>query len=257
MVLVEIFGLQIEASSGLPLVLLREVDEPHRILPIFIGGPEALAIARGLQGVTAERPLTHDLLIDLLERTGSRIDEVAVTELRDRTFIAELRLDGPSGHRVVSSRPSDAIALAVRVGAPVYASEDVLDEAGAVLQEGTISDEPEEAIEEAVEEFREFLEGLKPSDFQGAGSRPVEETVVPEADPLHSEPGTAAGPGAGAGHGDAFTTEDDTTEDDEDEDAVPYVEGQAGEASNGDAPPDEGGPDDDADGGNGSSSKRG
>lgn len=252
MVLVEIFGLQIEASSGLPLVLLREVDEPHRILPIFIGGPEALAIARGLQGVTAERPLTHDLLIDLLERTGSRIDEVAVTELRDRTFIAELRLDGPTGHRVVSSRPSDAIALAVRVGAPVYASEDVLDEAGAVLQEGTISDEPEEAIEETVEEFREFLEGLTPSDFQGATSRSAEETVIPEADPLRSEPGNApgTGPGSGADRGDAVTTEDD-----EDEDAVPWAEGPADQASNGDAPPDAGEADDDADGGNGSSPK--
>ena len=134
MVLVEIFGLQIEASSGAPLVLLREVDDPHRLLPIFIGGSEALAIARGLQGVTADRPLTHDLLVQLLERTGNRLEDVAVTDLRDGTFFAELRLEGRGGRRIVTSRPSDALALAVRVGAPVYASEAVLDEAGAVLQ---------------------------------------------------------------------------------------------------------------------------
>ena len=172
--LVEIFGLQIEASTRAPLVLLREVDDPHRVLPIFIGGPEALAIARGLQGVTADRPLTHDLLVQLLERTGNRLEDVAVTDLRNGTFFAELRLDGRSGRRVVTSRPSDALALAVRVGAPVYASEAVLDEAGAVLQ--SADDEGEAAAtaagsvpEEVVEEFRGFLENLEPADFLEGG----------------------------------------------------------------------------------------
>jgi bifunctional DNase/RNase len=185
MVLVEIFGLQIEASSGLPIVLLREVDDPHRVLPIFIGGPEALAIARGLQGVSSDRPLTHDLLVELLERTGNHLEEVAVTELRDGTFFAELRLGSNDGRHVLSSRPSDAIALAVRLGAPVYASEEVLDEAGAVLRQ---ADELEaggdpEAIEEVVEEFREFLDELNPADFLGGTSaepRPTAEGIAAE-----------------------------------------------------------------------------
>lgn len=178
MVLVEIFGLQIEATSGAPLVLLREVDDPHRLLPIFIGGSEALAIARGLQGVTAERPLTHDLLVQLLERTGNRLEDVAVTDLRNGTFFAELRLEGRNGRRVLTSRPSDALALAVRVGAPVYAAEAVLDEAGAVLQpaEGDESDDPRlaptltgPAADEVVAEFRGFLDQLDPADFLEGG----------------------------------------------------------------------------------------
>jgi len=200
MVLVEIFGLQIEASTGAPLVLLREVDDPHRLLPIFIGGSEALAIARGLQGVTADRPLTHDLLIQLLERTGNRLEDVAVTDLRDGTFFAELHLDGRSGRRVVTSRPSDALALAVRVGAPVYASEAVLDEAGAVLQPADDAKHEEAggegssapplsgpAAEEVVEEFRGFLENLDPSDFMeeggGRADRPGDPPERPDDPP--------------------------------------------------------------------------
>jgi uncharacterized protein len=189
MVLVEIFGLQIEASSGAPLVLLREVDDPHRLLPIFIGGSEALAIARGLQGVTADRPLTHDLLVQLLERTGNRLEDVAVTDLRDGTFFAELRLEGRGGRRIVTSRPSDALALAVRVGAPVYASEAVLDEAGAVLQtedgdEAEASSVSAPVAEEVVEEFRGFLENIDPSDFLEAGGG----GAVPSDEPERPEP---------------------------------------------------------------------
>jgi bifunctional DNase/RNase len=186
MVLVEIFGLQIEAASGAPLVLLREVDDPHRLLPIFIGGSEALAIARGLQGVTADRPLTHDLLVQLLERTGNRLEDVAVTDLREGTFFAELHLQGRDGRRVVTSRPSDALALAVRVGAPVYAAEAVLDEAGAVLQtaddalEGPDVEGPTgPALEEALEEFRGFLEEVDPADFLEGERRPDDDPPAP------------------------------------------------------------------------------
>jgi hypothetical protein len=132
---------------------------------------------------------------------------------------------------VVSSRPSDAIALAVRVGAPVYASEDVLDEAGAVLQEGPLPDEPEEAIEEAVEEFREFLEQLNPADFQGSPPRAPGES---RAEPL------------------ADTSESDASDEaDTDEDAVLWADGGHDHESNGDTAPDETGLDDDEDGDNG------
>jgi bifunctional DNase/RNase len=235
MVLVEIFGLQIEASSGLPIVLLREVADPHRVLPIFIGGPEALAIARGLQGISSDRPLTHDLLVDLLERTGNHLEEVAVTELRDGTFFAELRLGSDGGRRVLSSRPSDAIALAVRVGAPVYASEDVLAEAGAVLRQADDNEEDEEkpsgaaevaeaadpvVIDEMIEEFRGFLDELNPSDFlarEQPGPPPAGGAPTERADEPHLETAEpAAPPGEPDGPDDGPRADDVEADGDED-----------------------------------------
>lgn len=161
MVLVELFGIQVDAESNSPLLLLREVEAPNRVLPIYVGGAEAASIVRGVEGIVAERPLSHDLLVDLLETTDTRLDEVEVTAVQDGTFLAELHLDGRTGHRVVPSRASDAIALAVRLDAPLFASEEVLAEAGALL---VYSDD---AIDEAVSGMREFLEGVEPTDFQG------------------------------------------------------------------------------------------
>jgi bifunctional DNase/RNase len=160
MVLVELFGIQVDAESNSPLLLLREVDAPNRVLPIFVGGAEAASIARGIEGITPDRPLTHDLLVDLLESTETRLDEVAVTAVEDGTFLAELHLEGLTGARVVASRASDAIALAVRLDAPRFASEEVLAEAGAVLVYS------EEAIDEAVEDLRELLGDIEPADFE-------------------------------------------------------------------------------------------
>ncbi len=179
MVPVEIFGLQVEESTSTPLLLLRELARPHRVLPIFIGGAEAVAIVMGLQGLVAERPLTHDLLVDMLTTTGTRLEEVAVTEVRNGTFLAELHLAGITGSRVVSSRPSDAIALAVRMHVPLFASESVMDEASAVVGPGDGDDGGEDAdlaaelaasydeltIDEEVDELREFLADVDPADF--------------------------------------------------------------------------------------------
>jgi len=159
MVLVELFGIQVDAESSTPLLLLREVEAPNRVLPIFVGGAEARSIAWGVEGVVTERPLTHDLLVDLLETTDTRLDEVAVTSVVDGTFLAELHLDGVQGAHVVPSRASDAIALAVRLDAPLFASEAVLEEAGAMLVYS------EESIEEAVEDLRGFLDDVRPADF--------------------------------------------------------------------------------------------
>lgn len=185
MVPVEVFGVQIEATTGSPLVLLREVADPHRVLPIFVGGPEAFAIAVGLEGLEVERPLTHDLLADVMARTDTHLDDVMVTELREGTFFAELHLRGPDGLHTVASRPSDAIALAVRMHAPVFAAEDVLAEAGAMLQvvadtgddtdaedtdgDGERDRPSEQAIDEAVGVFRSVLDGVDPADFGDAG----------------------------------------------------------------------------------------
>lgn len=168
---VDLVGLHLEASSGAPLVLLREEDEPHRMLPIFIGGPEAASIALALSGQEPPRPVTHDLFAALLETLDVTVDHVEVTEVRDGTFLAELAVRGPSGGRRLDSRPSDAIALAVRVHAPMYVSDEVLDEAGAIVSE--VSEEAleeegpdDEVIDDEVARFRSFLEELEPGAFQ-------------------------------------------------------------------------------------------
>jgi bifunctional DNase/RNase len=160
---VEIAGVGFEATSGMPLVVLRETDEPHRALPVFVGGAEAAAISVALSGQAPPRPLTYDLMADLVERLGARIERVEVTELRDGTFLAELAVTGPGGGHRLDVRPSDAIALALRTHAPLFVSDAVLDEAGAVVPD-------EEAIDEEVAAFRSQLDNLDPADFADGGS---------------------------------------------------------------------------------------
>jgi bifunctional DNase/RNase len=162
MVEMELLGVKLELPSNTPVVMLREVEGRRRVLPIFIGLPEANAIAFALDGVVPPRPLTHDLLCNVLEETGWRLERVVVTELNEGTFYAELHLQGPAGAQVVSSRPSDAIALAVRVGAPMFADEAVVDEAAAEVDEPEEGDTDSEAV---VEEFRSFIENVNPEDF--------------------------------------------------------------------------------------------
>jgi len=160
MVEMELIGVRVELPTNAPIVLLRETEGEHRTLPIFIGGPEATAIAFALEQVETPRPMTHDLMKDVLEGLDARLDRVVVTELRESTFYAELHLATNGQIRVVSSRPSDAIALAVRTGTTIYADETVLDEAGLPPEE-----EPEEEQDEVVEQFREFIDRVNPEDF--------------------------------------------------------------------------------------------
>ena len=133
--------------------MLRE-RSGSRYLPIWVGAVEASAIAYAHQGVVPPRPLTHDLLIDVLGALGQSVEKVEITDLSDGVFFATLHL---SGGVAVSARPSDAIALALRAGAPIVGSESVLDAAGIEL--------PEEEKTEDLEEFREFLENVNPEDF--------------------------------------------------------------------------------------------
>lgn len=164
MKLVEIVGLHIEASSGAPLVLLREHDEPHRVLPIFVGGPEAASIALALSGEAASRPLTHDVMAALVTSVDAHVDSVEVTGLRDGAFFAELAISGPTGGMRLDTRPSDGIALAVRLGAPLFVSDAVLEEAGALF----VDELDEEAIDDEVAEFRTLLDDLDPTEIAGA-----------------------------------------------------------------------------------------
>jgi len=144
-------------------VLLRtsgEEEGESLILPIFVGGPEATAIALAHEGVEPPRPMTHDLFAQALDAMDVQVERVVITELRERTFFAELHMRSPSEARVMSARPSDAIALAVRMDVPIYAEDELLAEVG-------YSDAPEaeEESEDVVEEFRDFIDSVKPEDF--------------------------------------------------------------------------------------------
>src|SRR4051812_45125987 len=160
MVEMHLVGVRVELPTNNPIVLLREADGDHRVLPIFIGAVEATAIAFALQGVVTQRPMTHDLMRDLLQALQVRVERVIVTELRDGTFYAEIEMAQNGSSTRVSSRPSDAIALAARLGTPIYADEAVLEEAAIVVSE-------EDEQEEEVEKFRSFLEDVNPEDFAG------------------------------------------------------------------------------------------
>jgi uncharacterized protein len=148
-----------ERPTRTPVVILRELTGQRRLLPIFIGTPEAQAIALSMQNIETPRPMTHDLLKNMLEELGAQVERIIVTELREGTFFAEIVVSAGGEVRSVSSRPSDAIALAVRIGSPIFAEEEVLDEAGRVAQPD------EEQAEQMVEEFRAFIDHVNPDDF--------------------------------------------------------------------------------------------
>jgi uncharacterized protein len=172
---VDVVGLDLEVMSYAPVVLLREHDAPHRVLPIFVGGHEALAIVLGLRGEPPHRPLTHDLLAALIGCLDARVDHVEVTELREGTLLARLVLQARGGGRSLDSRPSDAIALALRVDAPLFVSEAVLDEAGAIVPDLISQD----AVDEDIERFRAFLDDVDPAEFRDA---PVMDQATAETD---------------------------------------------------------------------------
>lgn len=138
-----------------------------RTLPIFIGAPEATAIAFALQGVETPRPMTHDLIRDLLTSLGAGVRRVVVTELRDATFFAELVIEA-DGHEVaVSARPSDAVAVAVRTGAAIFVDDGLMEAEGIILPPDEDEDEDDGDVnpDELVGEFRDFLETIRPEDF--------------------------------------------------------------------------------------------
>jgi len=149
-------GVRIELPTNQPIVLLREA-EGERFLPIWIGQAEAAAIALALQGVVTPRPMTHDLLKNILEEMAVQVQNIVITELREGTFYAVINMQRNGTSYEISSRPSDAIALAVRLNCKILASEEVLNEASILIPSGEDDEE--------VEKFREFLENVNPEDF--------------------------------------------------------------------------------------------
>ncbi|MDQ3738591.1 MAG: bifunctional nuclease family protein [Actinomycetota bacterium] len=172
MVPLELMGVRVEVPANTPMVLLREPEGRQRLLPILIGTAEATAIHAAVEGLEPPRPLTHDLMATLLDEFGVGLARIVITEVRDHTFYAELHLvegtdpldnlpsDVEADH-VVSCRPSDAIALAVRCGAAIYAAEDLIEECGQDPEA-----DPAEEAEEILDEFRDFIENVSPEDFK-------------------------------------------------------------------------------------------
>jgi hypothetical protein len=163
MVEMHLSAVRVELPTNVPILLLQEATG-DRTLPIYVGRPEAEAIAGALQGVVTKRPMTHDLMRDILTEVGVALDHVVITELKDQTFYAELRLRRGATHYVVSARPSDAIALAVRAGATIYAEEALLDAEGIVISQNDDSEDQGDG-DELVAQFHEFIEGVRPEDF--------------------------------------------------------------------------------------------
>lgn len=166
MVEVRLRAVRVDLQSNTPVLLLQETDGEGRTLPIFIGTPEAAAIAYALQGVAMPRPMTHDLIRDILSSLDVSVERVVITELRSSTYFAELQLRRGGERAVVSSRPSDAVAVAVRTGSPLYVADDLMDAEGILLAIEP-SDDEDESPDELVGQFRQFLDSIKPEDFSG------------------------------------------------------------------------------------------
>ncbi len=160
MIELQLVGVRVELPTNQPIVLLKE-KEGERYLPIWIGPVEATAIALGMQGIETQRPMTHDLMRDLLQGIGISVERIVITELREGTFYAEIQMSQNGDSVSVSSRPSDALALAVRMNLTIFADEAVIEEASIAVK-----DEDEPDAEQEVERFREFLEQVSPEDFK-------------------------------------------------------------------------------------------
>ena len=154
-----IYGVSFDMVGKQPIVLLK-TREGNRFLPIWIGHPEAAAILMKLQGANTPRPMTHDLISDVLGELDIECTKVAVTELRENTFYASITLQLAGREVEVDSRPSDALALAVRTGATIFAAEEVISES-AIEFEHEVED-----TEQVVEQFKDFLDNVSPEDFQ-------------------------------------------------------------------------------------------
>ena len=158
---VRLSAVQVDLQSNNPVILLQEKDG-GRSLPIFIGAAEATAIAYALQQVAVPRPLTHDLMKELLDALGVTVVRVVVTEVRQETYYAEIHLEHGGKPIRVSSRPSDAVALAARTGSPLFVEDELMALAWVTIEPGA---DDEEESEELVDQFREFLDEVRPEDF--------------------------------------------------------------------------------------------
>jgi uncharacterized protein len=156
-----IYGVSFDLVGKQPIVLLKTADG-NKFLPIWIGHPEAAAILMKLQSQAPPRPMTHDLVTDMLEQLGAQVVRITVTELRENTFYAQITVQLDGSEIEVDSRPSDAIALAIRAEAPIFAADRVIEESAIEFEGEEVT---EEEIEEKVTEFKQFLDQVTPDQF--------------------------------------------------------------------------------------------
>ena len=180
MLSVDLVGIQLDPSTGASVLVLREHDAPHRVLPIVVGGAEAASIALAAQGQVMPRPMTHDLMATLVESFDGHLDAVELVDLQEGAFVANLAVSGPTGDLRLDTRPSDAIALAVRLHAPLFVSEHVLDQAGA-QPAPAVPDDAE--IDAEVDQFRDFLDRLDPDDFVDDPDADIVDAEIVDAEP--------------------------------------------------------------------------
>lgn len=158
MIEMRVMGIAIDTRSGSPIVVLHD-KENRKALPIWIGSAEASAIIRKIENITVSRPMTHDLIIDLIEKTGFEVDRIEINDVDKETYFATIFLNGNEGKEIkIDARPSDAIAISIRVDAPIFVTTKV-------LADGSISCDSSKDEEEA-QEFRDFIQNIKPSDFE-------------------------------------------------------------------------------------------
>ena len=155
-------GVRLEVPSNVPVLMLKESEGKMRELPIFIGGPEASAIHYALEGIVPERPLTHDLLVSVVSEMGGTIEKIVLTDVVEHTYFAEIEIAVKGSTNRISARPSDAVAIAVRVGAPIYAESALMD--AAAKEPPVVQPDHEEGI---LDDFRQFINSINPEDFQG------------------------------------------------------------------------------------------
>lgn len=170
MVQVRVAGVALDAS-GQHVILLKPIDElpgSGQVLPIWIGAQEATSILIAVEGAAVPRPLAHDLMRGMLQVLEAEVTKVEVTRVDEGTFYAEISLTSPRGAHVVDARPSDAIALASRVGAPIWVADAVMDDAGVLdaLIESEDDGESEEEVAERLAEFDRFIDDVDPEDFR-------------------------------------------------------------------------------------------
>ncbi len=156
-----------DLQSNTPVLLLQETEGEGRTLPIYIGTQEATAIAYALQGMTMPRPMTHDLIKDMLDALDVDVERVIITELRSSTYYAEIHMRRGSERRMASARPSDAVAVAVRSSCKLFVSDELMDSEGIMLAIEAEDDQDDDGPDELVGQFRQFLDSIRPEDFGG------------------------------------------------------------------------------------------
>jgi len=161
MVEMTIYGVSFDLVGKQPIVLLKTA-EGNKFLPIWIGHPEAAAILMKLQSASTPRPMTHDLVTDMLDQLGAQVVRITVTELRENTFYAQITVQQDGSEVDIDSRPSDAIALAIRADAPIFAADDVIEESAIEFEGDEIN---QEDLEKEVSKFKQFLDHVSPDEF--------------------------------------------------------------------------------------------